>query len=135
MSNFFSVPRPGVNVTLNHTAPLYAGTGLVLTCAVVLELDNMNNDKRVLTEWSGLEDIPEERYSFTGATSSGSTYTDSLTISPLADQDDGTYTCTVTVAGGRNTQQATASDDISITVMGALQSVLPVHIFTPILLP
>ena len=53
-----------------------------------------------LTEWSGIQDIPKERYSFTGACGSGSTYTDSLTISPLADQDDGTYTCTVRVTGG-----------------------------------
>ena len=45
-------------------------------------------------------------------------YTGSLTISPLADQDDGTYTCTVTVTGGSNVLQASASDDIFITVMG-----------------
>ena len=72
----------------------------------------------VMTEWSGLQDIPEERYSVTGASGSGSTYTGSLTISPLADQDDGTYTCTVIVTGGSNVQQAIASDDVTITVMG-----------------
>ena len=112
-----SVPHPGVDVTLNHTAPLYAGTGLTLTCTVTLD-PNVDNGERVMTEWSGLQDIPEERYSVTGASGSGSTYTDSLTISPLADQDDGTYTCTVAVTGGSNVQQATASDDDTITVMG-----------------
>ena len=45
-------------------------------------------------------------------------YSGSLTISPLADQDDGTYTCTVTVTGGANVQSATASDAVIITVMG-----------------
>ena len=79
---------------------------------------NVDNDEMVMTEWSGLQDIPEERYSVTGASGSGSTYTDSLTISPLADQDDGTYTCTVTVTGGSNVHQATVSDDVTITVMG-----------------
>ena len=55
-----------------------------------------------MADMSGLRSIPEERYSFTGARGSGSTYTDSLTISRLADQDDGTYTCTVTVTGKSN---------------------------------
>ena len=103
-----------MDVTLSHTAPLYAGTGLTLTCTVTLD-PNVDNDERVMTEWSGLQDIQEERYSVTCA---NSTYTDStstsLTISPLADQDDGTYTCTVTVTGGSNVQQATASDDVTI---------------------
>ena len=111
------VPQPGVDVTLSRTAPQYTGTGLTLTCTVTLD-PNVDNGERVMTEWSGAQDIPEERYSVTGASGSGSTYTDSLTISPLADQDDGTYTCTVTVTGGSNVQQATASDDVTITVMG-----------------
>ena len=38
--------------------------------------------------------------------------------SSIADQDDGTYTCTVIVTGGSNVLQATASDDITITVNG-----------------
>ena len=107
-----------MDVTLSHTAPLYAGTGLTLTCTVTLD-PNVDNGERVMTEWSGLQNIPEERYSVTGASGSGSTYTDSLTISPLADQDDGTYTCTVTVTGVANVQLATASDDVTIIVMGA----------------
>ena len=76
---------------------------------------NVDNGERVMTEWSGIQDIQEERYSVTGTSGSGSTYTDSLTISPLADQDDGTYTCTVTISGGNNVQQATASHNITVT--------------------
>ena len=114
-----SVPQPGVDITLNHTSLLYAGSGLTLTCTVTLD-PNVNNGERVMTDWSGLQDIPQERYSVTGTSGSGSTYTDSLTISPLADQDDGTYTCTVIVTGGNNVQQATSRDDVTITVMGEI---------------
>ena len=113
----FSVPQPSVDVTLNHTAPLYAGTSLTLTCTVTLDPD-VDNGERIMTKWIGLQDIPEERYSVTGTSGSNSTYTDILTISPLADQDNGTYTCTVTVTGGSNIHQATASDDATITVIG-----------------
>ena len=56
---FPPVPQPGVDVTLNHTAPLYAGTGLTFTCTVTLD-PNVDNGERVMTEWSGLQDIPEE---------------------------------------------------------------------------
>ena len=111
------VPPPDVTVTLNYTSPLYAGTGLTLTCTVTLD-PNVDNGERVVTEWSGPRDISGDRYSVTGTSGSGSSYTDSLTISPLADLDDGTYTCTVTVTGGSNVQQVTASDDVTITVMG-----------------
>ena len=109
-----SVPQPGVYITLSHTAPLYAGTGLTLTCTVTLD-SYVDNGERVMTEWSGLQGIPEERYSVINASGPGSTYTSSLTFSPLADQDDGTYTCTVVVTGGNNVQQATASENIIVT--------------------
>ena len=106
-----------MTVTLNYTPPLYAGTGLTLTCTVTLD-PYVDDGERVVIEWSGPRDISSDRYSFTGASGSGSTYTESLTISPLGDLDDGTYTCTVTVIGGSNVQQATASDDVTINVLG-----------------
>ena len=111
------VPQPGVEVTANRTTALYAGTGLTLTCTVTLD-SNVDSGESVETSWSGPRAIPGERYSVTDANGSGGSYTGSLTISPLADQDDGTYTCTVTVTGGSNVLQATASNDIIITVMG-----------------
>ena len=72
----------------------------------------MNTSKMVVTEWSGLQDIPEEHHTVAGASSSGTTYTGSLIISPLADQDDGTYTCTATITGESNFTVVTT------TVMG-----------------
>ena len=80
----------------------------------------MDSSEKVVTEWSGLQDIPEERYSVTAASGSGSTYTGSLTISPLAYQDTGTYTCIGTVSGSFH--QANASD-ISINVNSKLYSI------------
>ena len=108
-----SVPQPGVAVTVNNTGTLYAGTGLTLTCTVTLD-SSVDNSEHVSIDWSRM---PEERSTVSPVMRvSGSSYTGSLTISPLADQDDdGTHTCTVTVTGGTT---ATNSDDISITVNG-----------------
>ena len=106
-----------MDITLSHTAPLYAGTSLTLTCTVTLD-PNVDNGESVMTEWSGPREISGESYSVTASSGSRSTYTGSLTISPLDDQDDGTYTCTGTVTGGTNVQQATASDDVIIAVIG-----------------
>ena len=116
-----SVPVPQVTVTLSHATTLYTGINLTFTCTVILD-PNVDNDERVVTKWSGLQDIPEERYSVTAASGSGSTYTGSLTISPLAYQNTGTYTCTGTVNGSFHQATANASDDISINVNGKLCS-------------
>ena len=53
------------------------------------------------------------------ASGSGGTYTGSLTISPLAEgQDDGQYTCSVTVSGGSSVLEATNNDSTTIDVIG-----------------
>ena len=106
-----------MDVSSSRTTALHAGTDLTLTCTVTLD-SNVDSGESVVTSWSGPRAIPGERYSVTDASGSGGSYTGSLTISPLADQDDGTYTCTVTVTGGSNVLQATASDDSIITVNG-----------------
>ena len=109
-----TVPQPTVAVTVNNTGTLYAGTSLTLTCTVTLD-SSVDNSESVSIDWSR---IPEERSTVSPVmrVSDSSIYTGSLTISPLADQDDdGTYTCTGTVTGGTT---ATASDEVTITVMG-----------------
>ena len=103
-----------MTVTVNNTGTLYASTGLTLTCTVTLD-SSVDNDESVSIDWSRM---PEGRFtvSLVMRVSDSSSYTGSLTISPLADQDDdGTYTCTGTVTGGTT---ATASDAVTITVMG-----------------
>ena len=99
-------------ITLSRAGTLYAGTELTLTCTVTTD-PNVDKDEEVVFEWSGFQSIPEDRYSVTDAMIVSSS--SSLTISPLADQDDGTYTCTVTDSGGAGVQSATA---VNITVKG-----------------
>ena len=97
------VPAPAVDVTSSRT-PLYAGSSLTLTCTETLD-PNVNNDETITIEWMGPRDINGERYTISH---------DSLTISPLTEEDDGTYTCNVTVTGGMYVHQVTASDDYII---------------------
>ena len=107
-----------MDVTLSRSTPLYAGTDLTLECTVRLD-STVNSGEDVMTEWRGLQGIPEEQYSVTGVSNHGSSYTHSLTISPLADHDDDTFiTCAVTVTGGSNVQQGFATGGITLTVSG-----------------
>ena len=77
----------------------------------------MNTNVSVSVTWTGLR-IPGERYSVMEASGSGGTYTGSLAISPLAEgQDDGQYTCSVTVSGGSSVLMATGSNSTTIDVM------------------
>ena len=122
------VPQPDVAITLSHTAPLYAGTSLTLTCTVTLD-PNVNNNERVVTEWNGPRQIAGDRYSVTPAMRRPhSSYSGSLAISPLTDQDDGMYTCTAKVTGGANVQSATAHGAVTITVMGEYNSLCILHV-------
>ena len=107
-------------ISTNHTPSLYAGTSLTLTCTVSLH-SSVDTDVRVSVTWTGPRTIPGERYSVMEASGSGGTYTGSLTISPLAEgQDDGQYTCSVTVSGGGSVLEATGSDSTTINVTGKL---------------
>ena len=106
-----------VNDTGHH---FVAGTSITLKCTLPLN-PYINNNERVSIEWSGLQSIPEDRYSVTATTiesSSGyTTYTNTLTISPLSDKDDGQYTCTGTVTGATS---ATGVNYYYINVTGNL---------------
>ena len=90
-----------MSVSLNRSAPLFAGTGLTISCTVTLD-SGVDNNETVSTDWSGLDHIvPPERYLVTPTTrGSDGSYTGTLTISPLAEGDDGTLSCTGTVTGG-----------------------------------
>ena len=79
----------------------------------------MDTALNISVTWTGPRTIPGERYSVMEACGSGGTYTGSLTISPLAEgQDDGQYTCSVTVSGGSSVLEATNSDSTTVNVMG-----------------
>ena len=117
-----AVPPPVVTVSLSQKGPLYAGTSLTITCTITLD-SSVNNNELVSTDWTGLDHLPLDRVSTTPVIRviNGS-YTSTLTISPLADQDDGTFTCTGTITDG--TESATNSSGVTIDV---LLSKLDVH--------
>ena len=101
-----------MSVSLNRTGPLFAGTSLTISCTVTLD-SNVNNNERVTIDWG---DIPPERYSesLIMRESDDGSYTGRLTISPLANSDDGTViTCTGRVT---ETQSASNSDQVTISV-------------------
>ena len=87
---------------------------LLLSLSHVLS-QQTDNDERVSTNWSGLGHISPERYSVTPAMrGSDGSYTGTLTISPLAEGDDGTLSCTGTVTGGTESQSDTDTAVINV---------------------
>ena len=110
------VAPPYVSVSSSHPPPYYDGTSLRLSCSVTLD-PSVDSNEIISVSWSGLSHIQQERYSVVHSTTSRS-HSSSLTVSPLADKDDGTITCTGTVTGGNSAQSASSSDDIIINVKG-----------------
>ena len=103
---FLTVPPPVVAVFLSQNGPLYAGTRVTITCNVTLD-SSVSNNELVSIDWTGVDHVPLDRVSTTPVIRVfNSSYTSTLTISPLADQDDGTFTCTGTVTGGTHIQSA-----------------------------
>ena len=115
----YTVSQPVVEVSLNNSDTLYAGTGLTLTCTITLD-PNVDNNEDVIMTWSGPRDIPGERYLVMMANESDGTYTIRLVISPLSEDDDGQYICSVTIEGGSNVLEATGTNAVNITVLGKL---------------
>ena len=109
------MPQTSVVVSYNQSGPLFAGTTtLTLTCTLSTNY-GVNNDERVSTNWSGLDHISPERYSVTPAIrGSDGSYTGTLTISPLAEGDDDTLSCTGTVTGGTESQSDTDTAVINV---------------------
>ena len=111
------MPQTSLVVSYNQSGPLFAGTTLTLTCTLSTNY-GIDNDEAVSTNWSGLDHIPPERYSVTPAMrGSDGSYTGTLTLSPLAEGDDCTLSCTGTVTGGTESQSDTDTAVINITRM------------------
>ena len=89
--------------TATNTTPLYVGSSVTLTCTVTLD-PNVDNDETVTTSWSGPNHI-----GVNNAKHSDRTYTSSLTINPIVQQDNGTYIICTGIVKGENEQQVTAS--------------------------
>ena len=109
-----TVPAPDVAVTVTYATPLYVGSSLTLTCTVTLD-PNVDNNETVSTSWSGPNHISGKRYLIDNASNSDRTYTSSLTINPIVQQDNGTYICTGIVKG-ENEEQVTASANYTLSI-------------------
>ena len=109
--SFTSVPSPGVAVSLDGSGPLYAGTGLSIMCTATLD-PSVNNKEQVTIEWNVTSG---GRFSVSTTMGElGDSYTSILTISPLAEADNG-FTCTVTINGGTTVM---STNSTTIDVMG-----------------
>ena len=110
-----------ISLTTNHTGPLYADTGLSLTCAVSLMVNKIiDTTVNVTITWTGPREAQGYNISVTEveANASRSLYTSNLTINTLAvDQDDGQYTCNVAVTGSDSVRAYNGTATINITVL------------------
>ena len=107
-----------MTISLNRSGPLYAGTGLSIMCTATLD-PSVNNDENVFIKWSGQERIPSTRFSISSTTNHPcDRYSSVLTISPLAVQDNGPFTCTWTVTGLDQSQSATNTSSTNVNVIG-----------------
>ena len=120
----FSLSSSPSSTCFNLSRPVWSsGTTLTISCIVTLD-SSVYHDEAVSTNWSGLDHIPPDRYSVTPAMrGSDGSYTGTLTLSPLAEGDDGTLSCTGTVTGGTESQSAS---NTNITVAGKY-SIVSVH--------
>ena len=103
---------PDVNISLSRNTPLYTGTTLNLTCTTTRHC-NLNTGEVITATWSGPRDITGERYTISQLSFSREINI-SLTISPLTVQDEGVYTCNMTVSGESSIN---ASDAVWINIL------------------
>ena len=106
---------PDVNISLSRNTPLYSGTTLNLTCTTPRHC-NLNTGEVITATWSGPRDITGERYTISQSTFSQGINI-SLTISPLTVEDEGVYTCNMTVSGESGNQSNNTSDAVCINVL------------------
>ena len=106
------VPAPEVSLSV-PSGPLYQGTSLTLSCTATLP-PSVDTNVSVAIQWT--PNTTDDRVTITPASSLQSPFISTLTISPLAEEDDGiTYTCTVTINGGTTVM---STDTTTIDVMG-----------------
>ena len=106
---------PDVNISLSRNTPLYSGITLNLTCTTTRHC-NLNTGEVIAATWSGPRDITGVRYTISQSSFSRE-ISISLTISPLTVQDEGVYTCNMTVGGESRNQSIDASDAVRIHVL------------------
>ena len=98
---------------MTHGPPIYAGTSVTFTCMVTLD-STVDNNESISIEFSGFNNLPENRLYFNPVTSLPmSKFVRNVTISSVADKDSGVYTCIGTVNWDST---ASSSKDVSLLV-------------------
>ena len=111
---FPTVPPPAVTTTLSHSAPVYTGTRLVITCKVTIS-PYLDSNEIFSATWRCPASNDCDQTDFTE--SPANVYTSRLSVTRVAKEDEGRYTCTATIT---DAQQMTASiaDYVILTVRG-----------------
>ena len=85
--------QPTVSVSLSNTGTLYAGTGLTLTCTVVLNSSVDDSVNVMNVQWSGGSVGHSASVTESETTHSGVTSVRTLTFHPLNTSHGAEYTC------------------------------------------
>ena len=121
-----TVPQPTVVITRSRSGIVYAGTEFTLTASITFTDDDVRAVDVDLTldiSWTRGSDviISDTRITVSGVSGSDTSYTASLTFSPITTDDTGSYTASVTVRPmtlSQYIQTVTVTDTKMVTVMG-----------------
>ena len=121
-----TVPQPTVVITRSRNGIVYAGTEFTLTASITFTDDDVRGVDVDLTldiSWTRGSDviISDTRITVSGVSGSDTSYTTSLTFSPITTNDTGIYTTTVTVrptTTSQYIQNVTVTDTERVDIMG-----------------
>ena len=125
--SLYIVPQPTVVITRNHTGIVYAGTEFTLTASITFTDDDVRAVDVDLTldiNWTRGSDVTignSTHITVSGVSGSDTSYTASLTFSPITTDDTGSYTASVTVrptTTSQYIQTVTVTDTEMVDVRG-----------------
>ena len=120
---FYAVPQPTVDVMRSHSDTVYVGTEITLTSQISLGyVSGVDEEISVTIVWTRdtCAIVSDTHTTVSSITGSGSSYTASLSFSPVNSSDHGNITATVTVG-------ATNSSEYVETVTGSDSDILEIQ--------
>jgi hypothetical protein len=111
-----TISRPTVTISVDPPDDLDVGSSVVFTCMATLD-HNVDSLASVTFSWKGPRLNSGGHYSVVES-GFGLNYNSSLTISDVANEDEGEYACIVRVSGSRSFLPATVTESTSINVLG-----------------
>ena len=124
--SLYAVPQPTVVITRSRSGTVYAGTEFTLTASITFTDDDMRAVDVDLTldiSWTRGSDIiiSDTHITVSGVSGSDTSYTASLTFSPITTDDTGTFTASFTArptTTAQYIQTVTVSDTEMADVIG-----------------